>query len=107
MIKKYFFVFLLLNAVLSKAQNNYADSVLISNIPDSLKLQKLFIWVKKNAPNLREPVLKAAKNALQLAEKPTILPIFHWLGAILVALTIFKKNLMSQVQHLRKPKILR
>jgi signal transduction histidine kinase len=69
MIKKYIFVFLLLNAFLSKAQNNYADSVLISNIPDSLKLQKLFIWVKKNAPNLREPVLKAAKNALQLAEK--------------------------------------
>jgi signal transduction histidine kinase len=69
MIKKYIFIFLLLNAFLSKAQNSYADSILISNIPDSIKLQKLYIWVKKNAPNLREPVLKAAKNALQFAEK--------------------------------------
>jgi two-component system, NarL family, sensor kinase len=69
MVKKYILVFFLLNAFLSKAQSTYADSILVSNLADSIKLEKLHIWIKNNAPNLRETVLKTANIALQLAEK--------------------------------------
>ena len=51
------------------AQQAYGDSVLASAQADTTKLRLLHHWIKWNAPNLREPMLRAALSAVEIAQK--------------------------------------
>jgi two-component system, NarL family, sensor kinase len=52
------------------AQSNYADSILMNvSLADSSKLKSLHTWLVGNVTISREPVLKAANAAFELARK--------------------------------------
>ena len=73
------FCFLLLFAALGTSisgQQTYGDSILATTLTDTTKLRLLHAWVKNNAPNLREPVLRVALSATDIAQRtndPTLL----------------------------------
>ena len=64
-----FFGVLLFHCALVSAQQTYGDSIVQSNLPDTSKLRLIRPWIKANAPNLREPVLRAALAEVKIAEK--------------------------------------
>ena len=60
-------LFLLIGRI--QAQQMFSDSILALPVADTTKLRKLSSWIRANGPNLREPVMKAAQAALELAQK--------------------------------------
>lgn len=68
-IKSYCFCFtLFLYCSLVGAQQTYGDSILQLDLADTVKLRLLRPWIKANVPNLREPVLRVALTAVQIAQ---------------------------------------
>lgn len=76
-MKTFFFcIALIITSTYSWAQQTYGDSILQSNLADTTKLRLLRPWIKANVPNLREPVLRVALEAVQVARKtgdPTLM----------------------------------